>query len=122
MSVERGLLFTEKTTFEIPTFEDAFAEIVTIVFRLTVLPFSGFVIATLSPDCGVGVGVSVGVGVAVGPGVEVGVGVKVGVGVATMFSNPPSPFGLPNPLGPSYPVSAVHMIVAHEPFDPEIIS
>ena len=37
--------------------------------------------------------------------------------------NPPSPFGLPRPVGPSYPTLALQKyLMVHCPSDPEVVS
>ena len=33
-----------------------------------------------------------------------------------------SPFGVPTPVGPSYPTAPLHIVVPHEPFDPVVTS
>ena len=35
---------------------------------------------------------------------------------------PPVPFGVPTPVGPSYPAAPLHMVVEQEPFEPEVTS
>src|SRR4030042_6856597 len=69
---------TRNSTLVTPTLSEALADIVTVLLRETVLPFSGFVIETVG--CTISLG-GVGVGEGTGVGVEVGVGVGVGVGI-----------------------------------------
>jgi len=72
---------------------------------------------------GVLVGVFVGVLVIVGELVEDGVFVGVAVEPVLPPPNAPVPFGLPRPVGPSYPTLAVHKYDPLQlPVDPEITS
>jgi hypothetical protein len=49
----------------------------------------------------------------------------VGVGPGEGVPDPPNPavpFGDPRPVGPSYPLVAVHIIVVHDPSLPDVMS
>jgi hypothetical protein len=103
---------------------DAATRTVTKLVLETKELLKGLVIETLG-DCvspGVGVGVSVGTGVIVGVSVAVGEGIIDGVGEFTEYTKPRSPFGVPNPVGPSYPMAALHMTVRQLPLLPLVTS
>ena len=42
--------------------------------------------------------------------------------IGSPMKKPVSPFGVPMPVGPSYPAAARQMVVGHEPFTPDVTS